>query len=416
MAETGSNTAGAHVAIGPNSLALVDFILEWERGGVAHRTEKRHRRINLWRDFFPAGLDEALSGARAGDIVTIDCPPGSLVPDHVASDVFEIPLSAFRAELLPGTRVAPDFGRFFPRGVLEGVRGTFRQDRRPFRCLDLAEGRLTVDFNHSFAGIAARLSVHVLGVAEQADDVGGRSTDWAREVTDGPGIEARANGLPTDFFYDGAFERVAEDDDAVFYAKPRMTVHLDSAALGLVTDLYRQQLGDGMAVLDLMASLHSHLPEERALRRVAGLGLNEAELAANGRLTDYVVHDLNARPALPYDDGEFDAVVSTVSVEYLTDPIAVIGDAGRVLKPGGTLALTFSHRWFPPKVIAVWREVHPFERIGLVAEYVLRTGLFEEVRTLSIEGLPRPADDPYAASEAHSDPVFAVVARRGGGH
>ena len=68
---------------------------------------------------------------------------------------------------------------------------------------------------------------------------------------------------------------------------------------------------------------------------VAGLGLNAEELSANRRLSQRVVHDLNADPRLPFDTGRFDAAVCSVSVEYLTDPLAVFDEVARVLRPGG---------------------------------------------------------------------------------
>jgi SAM-dependent methyltransferase len=69
---------------------------------------------------------------------------------------------------------------------------------------------------------------------------------------------------------------------------------------------------------------------------------------------------------------------------------------GRVLKPGGTFVVTFSNRWFPPKVIRVWERIHEFERVGLVMEYFMRSGAYSDLGTYSMRGLPRPRDDKYA--------------------
>jgi SAM-dependent methyltransferase len=44
--------------------------------------------------------------------------------------------------------------------------------------------------------------------------------------------------------------------------------------------------------------------------------------------------------ALPFDDGEFDAVVSTVGVMFVSRPEAAAAELARVTKPGGRLALT----------------------------------------------------------------------------
>jgi hypothetical protein len=60
--------------------------------------------------------------------------------------------------------------------------------------------------------------------------------------------------------------------------------------------LYHQQLRPGLRLLDLCASWASHLPPELVLSHVAGQGMNEAELAANTRLDERWVQDLNSEP------------------------------------------------------------------------------------------------------------------------
>jgi SAM-dependent methyltransferase len=161
-----------------------------------------------------------------------------------------------------------------------------------------------------------------------------------------------------------------------------------------------------------MSSWTSHLPPGLSFGSVTGLGLNAEELARNERLTRAMVHDLNENPALPFEDGSFDAVLCTVSVEYLTQPLEVFREVGRVLRPGGCFAVTFSNRWFPPKAVNVWQQLHEYERLGLVSEYFLRSGPFGGVTTHSVRGLPRPQDDKYFGEVPTSDPVYGVWAYR----
>jgi SAM-dependent methyltransferase len=179
----------------------------------------------------------------------------------------------------------------------------------------------------------------------------------------------------------------------------------------MVTNTYDRFLGDGMQVLDL-SSWQSHLPGGHHLGGVVGLGLNKGELDRNPRLTESIVQDLNADPNLPFDADTFDVVLCTVSVEYLIDPVAVFDEVSRVLKPGGYLVITFSNRWFPPKVIQIWTELHEFERMGLVLEYFMQNGAFEDLHTYSMRGLPRPHDDKYFPEYFYSDPVYAVWGRK----
>jgi SAM-dependent methyltransferase len=148
------------------------------------------------------------------------------------------------------------------------------------------------------------------------------------------------------------------------------------------------------------------------LERLAGLGLNDAELKRNTLLTDKIVHDLNAEPTLPYDANTFDVVLCTASIEYLIDPFAIFNEVARVLKPKGHFVITVSNRWFPPKAIKLWTELHEFERMGLILEYFLHADVFENLHTYSIRGLPRPHHDKYFPAFKYSDPLYAVWGRK----
>ncbi|MGW8188395.1 MAG: class I SAM-dependent methyltransferase, partial [Desulfobacterales bacterium] len=184
--------------------------------------------------------------------------------------------------------------------------------------------------------------------------------------------------------------------------------HIDDTAIEMVRNTYGRFLTGGMRVLDLMSSWQSHVPTNVPLESLTGLGLNMEELKRNRQLTDVTVQDLNVNKVLPYPNDNFDAVLNTVSVEYLTDPITIFKEVARVLRPGGHFVVTFSNRWFPPKVIKIWEELHDFERMGLVAEYFMRSDGFTNLQTYSIRGLPRPRKDKYYPDLLYSDPVYAV--------
>ena len=95
---------------------------------------------------------------------------------------------------------------------------------------------------------------------------------------------------------DALFVRVDESPDGEFYREPRFVAHIDDATIQALTEFYRSFIPDGGDVLDLMSSWISHLPADKHYGRVAGLGMNAAELAANPQLSDYRVHDLNIVP------------------------------------------------------------------------------------------------------------------------
>ncbi len=213
-----------------------------------------------------------------------------------------------------------------------------------------------------------------------------------------------------------AFARADDAPDAAFYARERMVSHLDTTALAMVERLVGSLVTEREPViLDLMASWDSHLPASLSPARVVGLGMNAAELEANRALADRVVQDLNADPRLPFGDGTFDAVLNVVSVEYLTRPVEVFREVGRVLRPGGLHLVVFSNRFFPPKVVQVWQEASEHERVEMVEAFFRASGAFDDPYLFLTMGLPRPEADRYYDSGLPSDPVFAVFAEKKGG-
>ena len=198
-----------------------------------------------------------------------------------------------------------------------------------------------------------------------------------------------------------AFRRIDETPDEIFYETPRLVTHIDDGAIAAVTQLYRERFPPGGAILDLMSSWVSHLPPEVEYRRVVGLGMNDVELAANPRLHAFVVHDLNQRPALPFADGEFDGAAICVSVDYLVHPVRVLQEAGRVLRPGAPLVVTFSNRCFPTKVIAAWHALDDDGHVALVTRFFHAAGNWTR-----IEALDRSPGD--------GDPLYAVIGTGGG--
>ena len=63
------------------------------------------------------------------------------------------------------------------------------------------------------------------------------------------------------------------------------------------------------------------------------------------------------------------------------DAFEVFAEVARVLQPGGRFIVTFSHRWFPEKVIRIWEELHEFERMGLILEYFHQSGQLNHLHT-----------------------------------
>ena len=191
-------------------------------------------------------------------------------------------------------------------------------------------------------------------------------------------------GLP-----EGAFAKMDPSPDVEFYAYPRFVTHIDDEAIAAVTQTYRERLPPGGAVLDLMSSWVSHLPDDIAYASVVGHGMNAEELAANPRLSQWFVQDLNIEPVLPLEDDHFDGGCLCVSIQYLQRPVDVLSDVRRVLKPGAPFIVSFSNRCFPTKAVAIWQSLQGTDQQRLIAAYMQRSGFSDIAGSAS---LPRGSD------------------------
>lgn len=216
--------------------------------------------------------------------------------------------------------------------------------------------------------------------------------------------EPKSSPLPPS--WDAAlFDRVDPEPDTRFYAQPRFVQHIDDGAITAVTAAIHRFVPPKSDVLDLMSSWVSHLPDpaELPLSRIVGLGLNADELAGNPRLDAWTVQDLNAKPRLPYAGGSFDAVLITVSIQYLTRPDLVLREVARVLRPEGVVIISFSNRMFPTKAVRIWQETADADRPRLVFSYLREAGGFDPVDVV---------EQRSGRGFISGDPLWAVVARR----
>jgi SAM-dependent methyltransferase len=224
-------------------------------------------------------------------------------------------------------------------------------------------------------------------------------------------------------FPPGSFHKQDESPDSLFYAQPRLVNHIDDFAIAAVGEAYRHFLPPNGDYLDLMSSWVSHFPADMAVNSLAGHGMNEMELQANRRLTSWFVQDLNINPKLPLPDEQFDGVVICVSIQYLTRPVEVFREIGRVLKPGCPLIVAFSNRCFPTKAVAVWQWLDDSQHADLIGTYAEEAGCFEAAEAFDYSpartghGLPDDARTRalIESGQLRVDPMYVVVARKRAG-
>jgi phosphatidylethanolamine/phosphatidyl-N-methylethanolamine N-methyltransferase len=125
---------------------------------------------------------------------------------------------------------------------------------------------------------------------------------------------------------------------------------------------------------------------EKACEKVAELGLANVTLKA----MDATVMD--------FGDDEFDATVATYTISAVPDPVGVLGEMRRVVKPGGNLVLLNHFRSQRPVVSRLedlvapvctrlgWKSNLPFEplleQVGLSPEISTKVNLFNGWRLI----------------------------------
>jgi len=134
------------------------------------------------------------------------------------------------------------------------------------------------------------------------------------------------------------------------------------APVMLTVDYTRLRIGPGTKVIDVGCGAGRHSFE--AYRRGADViafdqnaeeladvdtmlqAMGQAGEAPKSAKAQVVVGDALA---LPYPDGTFDAVIASEILEHIPDDDAAIAELIRVLRPGGTLAVTVP-RWLPERI------------------------------------------------------------------
>ena len=390
----------------PRYLADLTIKVSWQDQGHRHQENYFATNFNFYRDVFPGTLLEtACDALHDSNTFKVHVAEGQVVPPYSEKNVFSVPLN--RVDMDEKIIAVPN--RFYPRHILKGVPGIFKGNFIPFRVAGINHTHLIADLNHPLSLKELDLEFCLLNSRIRARERGGACTDWLETALDGPGIQAAAFNAFAGAVDTLTFERKYPGRDADFYSVDRLVGHIDAQADEHLARIYNDFLNDHDAVLDLMAAWQSHLPDGTRCSKVSGLGMNAHEMDENPCLTNFLVHDLNEAPVLPYENAEFDHVICSLSVEYLIHPVAVFKEVARVLKPGGSFIVSFSNRWFPEKSISLWENLHEFERVGLVMAYFAASGCFRNLETRSVRGYPRPFDDPHINKTRLSDPVYAVA-------
>ncbi len=122
---------------------------------------------------------------------------------------------------------------------------------------------------------------------------------------------------------------------------------------------------------------------------MAAMGLEEPAVRQRGGIGTVVVGDALR---LPFSSGAFDRVIAAEVLEHIPDDRGAIKELARVLRPGGTLAVTVP-RWWPELLTWALSEDYHATPGGHVRIYR---------RSVLVERLGAAGLEPYASHHAHA--------------
>ncbi|WP_419788316.1 methyltransferase domain-containing protein [Pseudodesulfovibrio sp.] len=344
-----------------DTIGALEFSVSWEKDGIRHEERYIGRKFNPVNDIFPQGMREALEGMSTGQSVTLPYEPRYCIPRFRESKVLHLPLRRLRKKDIHAQPIIPRTGRFYPQGHIDGLLDVYPDTLTPFRLVGLEDDAFIADLNHPLALIPITIEARIQYLEQRDRGTYGSLTHWREATCDwGPGMQTRYKGRPTDFFTPDFFNRQNENETRPIPPMP------DAKARENMETVRNRLISPGMKVLDITAEC-------------------------------------------PLASGSFDAAVAVQTFEYEQQPEDLLQNVADRLQPGAPVIIFFTDQWDSASVLRGWTDLHQFERMGLVLEYLRRAGLDFKAGTVSIRNDWRPKDDPrFIETRGVSDPVYAV--------
>lgn len=384
-------------------LVDIEFTLEWKCPFAQHSDVYHVANIDLIDDELPTDFAKQIEALKIGEVFKKTLQAEDIFDEEYSNDnVVSFESNLFDSNF-KGQHSPPILFRYYPSAIAAQGLNTEPKDYKPFRLISKDGDNFTADKNHPLAKYYLTLSAKKLNVSDAPENTKRRKR---RKRHIGKLISARGPGMQAPFEY----------GEPVFFENypfkmnnslPQIKPHLDEKAIKEIEALHSQLLPAHSRVLDLMSNRSSYLADSYATGMMTGLGNNEDALNGNNRLDTYIEQDINDNIKFPFEDNSFDDAICTLSIEYVTNPFAIMKEVARVVEKGGKFIITFSDNGVS-NAISLWGQLHPFERMQLVLEYFRLTEIFIDINTFSKRGVPRPWDDKQSHEKRLSDPVYAV--------
>jgi len=385
-------------------LVSVDFKLEWKSQCAKHTDVFHVSNIDLINDNFPAGFAEKIAALKVGESFNQTFQAKELLGEDFSSkNVISFDTEHFNQNF-KNQNSPPMLYRFYPSAIAWQGLDSYETDTKPFRLISINESNMVGDRNHPLAKYY--LTLTATKTEESDNPIKERAAlNITKIITmKGPGMQVPFEYGDSIFLDNYPF---STDDERSNTAR-KFDKKIDDSTTTEIAKLHTQLLLKHSKVLDLVSDSETYLEANYETGLLTGLGYNENKLAANPLLDTYHVQNLNEDTGLPFETDSFDDAICSLSIETLIDPLAIMRELSRVIKPGGKFIVTFTNRYDTEKTIRLWPQLHLFERMQLVLEYFRQASGFDNLETYSKRGLPLSKNDKLSEQKTISDPIFAV--------
>lgn len=197
------------------------------------------------------------------------------------------------------------------------------------------------------------------------------------------------------------FEVAAED-----YAR-FMGRYSEPLAMALVESAGCPDVHAGGRALDVgcgPGAVVGQLVERVGIEQVAAVDPSESFVAAvRARFPGLDVQQASAEH-LPFEDGSFAAAYASLVVHFMTDPVGGLREMGRVVRPGGTIAVSvWDFVGGASPLSTFWRAVAEVDPAAPNESGLPGTGPGDLVRLVRQAGLHNPVETRLTVSSAYQD-------------
>jgi SAM-dependent methyltransferase len=158
---------------------------------------------------------------------------------------------------------------------------------------------------------------------------------------------------------------------------------MDTEAVERLRSHYTFYLRDNMSILEFGAAEDSYLPQDMRFSRHVGVGATASLMEQNPSLSERLVVNLNKVVKdrdIDNDDlrrlakDPFDVIIMANTVDFLTSPREVFRSAWYLLKPGGTMIVSFSGKdatksKFTDAQTRIWRDYNDDQHLWITGSF-----------------------------------------------